>query len=92
MWVLEGGGAIVRRRGRAKLAPRGFSPLSDFSHGGIDSGGGRRQREGGQNCEGALHRSQRIIEADTEYLSHHAHHVSFHLDGVRPDALYHNTH
>ena len=87
MWVLEGGVAIVRRRERGKLAPRDTSPLSDFSHEGHGFGGGRGQREGGQNCEAALHRSQRIIEADTEYLSYHAHLSSFFPTGIRQNAL-----
>ena len=44
MWLLEGGGVIVRRRKRVKQVPRGPAPLSDFSHGastseeGVDKG------------------------------------------------------
>jgi len=34
MWLLEGGGVIVRRRKGVKLESRGSAPLSGFSHGG----------------------------------------------------------
>ena len=54
MWLLEGGGVIVRRRERVKQAPHGPAPLSNFSHGASTSEEGVDKGRGGQICEVAL--------------------------------------
>jgi len=61
MWLLEGGGVIVRRRKRVQLESRGSVPLSDFSHGGMGvwlTSAGRKQRADDELTENALEESE----------------------------------
>ena len=58
----------MRRRGRAKLAPRGFSPLSDFSHGRPASQLSADKGRAARIAEVPLTGVKRIIEADTDIL------------------------